>query len=141
MVTNLFVHANFGHIFFNMLALLFLGSFATRLVGQWSFLAVYFAGGIVGNIFYIGMAPSNIVAVGASGAIFSLGGTLVALAPKVKVIVFPVPAPVPLWTAVIGGFLVLMIIPNVAWQGHLGGLLLGLGAGYFLKRKVGSGLF
>jgi len=141
MVTNLFVHANFGHIFFNMLALLFLGSFATRLVGQWSFLAVYFAGGIVGNIFYIGMAPSNIVAVGASGAIFSLGGTLVALAPKVKVIVFPVPAPVPLWTAVIGGFLVLMIIPNVAWQGHLGGLLLGLGAGYFLKRKVGSRLF
>jgi len=140
MVTNLFVHASFGHILFNMMALLFLGSFAARLVGQWSFLAVYFAGGILGNIFYVIIAPSHTVAVGASGAIFSLGGALVALAPKVKVIVFPVPAPVPLWTAVIGGFFILMLIPNVGWQAHLGGLALGLGAGYFLKNTKRSRL-
>ena len=135
MVTNLFVHASFGHILFNMLALLFLGSFTARLVGERSFVAVYFAGGILGNIFYMITAPSHAVAVGASGAIFALGGVLVALAPKVKVIVFPVPAPLPLWIAVIGGFFILMIIPNVAWQAHLGGLVLGLGAGEFLKRK------
>jgi len=135
MVTNLFVHAGFGHILFNMLALLFFGGFTARLVGEWSFLAVYFAGGMLGNIFYMLMAPSNAVAVGASGAIFALGGVLVALAPKVKVIVFPVPAPLPLWIAVIGGFFILMIIPNVAWQAHLGGLVLGLGAGELLKRK------
>ena len=135
MVTNLFVHAGFGHILFNMLALLFFGGFTARLMGEWNFLAVYFAGGILGNILYTIMAPSHAVAVGASGAIFALGGTLVALAPKVKVIVFPVPAPLPLWIAVIGGFFILMIIPNVAWQAHLGGLVLGLGFGGLSKRK------
>jgi len=136
MVTNLFVHASFSHILLNMLTLFFFGSYIIRLVGEWHFLAIYSVGGILGNILYIALAPSHSVAVGASGAIFALGGTLVALAPKVKVIVFPVPAPVPLWIAIIGGFLVLMIIPNVAWQAHLGGLLLGLGAGYHLKKKV-----
>ncbi len=130
MVTNLFVHAGFGHILFNMLALLFFGGFTSRLMGEWNFLAVYFAGGILGNILYTIMAPSHAVAVGASGAIFALGGALVALAPKVKVIVFPVPAPLPLWIAVIGGFFILMIIPNVAWQAHLRNV--------FYKLNVGS---
>lgn len=135
MVTNLFVHASFGHILFNMLALLFFGGYSARLVGEWNFFAIYFAGGILGNVFYMILGPYHVVVVGASGAIFALGGTLVALAPKVKVIVFPVPSPLPLWIAVIGGFLILIIVPNVAWQAHLGGLVLGLGAGYLLRGR------
>ena len=40
-----------------------------------------------------GRYASHTIAVGASGAIFALGGTLVALVPKVKVIVVPVSPP------------------------------------------------
>jgi membrane associated rhomboid family serine protease len=58
--------------------------------------------------------------------------------PKLRVFVFPIPVPLPLWAAVIGGFLIISFFPGVAWQAHLGGLVLGLIAGYFLRRRERS---
>jgi membrane associated rhomboid family serine protease len=49
--------------------------------------------------------------------------------------IFPIPVPVPLWAAVIGGFLVVSFLPGVAWQAHLGGIIFGLIAGYVIKRR------
>jgi membrane associated rhomboid family serine protease len=57
------------------------------------------------------------------------------LAPKTKVIVLPIPIPMPLWIAIIGGFLLISFFPGVAWQAHLGGLLTGIIAGYFLRKQ------
>jgi len=37
--------------------------------------------------------------------------------------------------AVIGGFLIISLFPGIAWQAHLGGLVLGLIAGYFFRKK------
>ncbi len=125
-VTNLFIHGGMGHIFTNMLTLYFFGSYLIRLVGERNFFLVYFGGGLLGNIFYIMLGPSFITAIGASGAVFALGGALTVITPKLKVIVFPIPAPIPLWAAVIGGFLILSFFPFVAWQAHLGGLVFGL---------------
>ena len=135
MVTSLFVHAGIGHIIVNMITLFFFGSYLVRLVGEGRFLGVYFIGGIIGNAFYILLGPAFSVAVGASGAIFALGGVLVVMMPRLKVFVFPVPAPLPLWAAVIGGFFVMSLFPNIAWQAHLGGLLSGLIAGYYFRKK------
>ena len=131
-VTNLFVHdrAFIGHILFNMIALFFFGTTLTRLVRERNFLIIYFAGGILGNVFYILLGPDYSIVVGASGAIFALGGALAVMVPRLPVIIFPIPAPIPIWVAVIGGFLLLSFFPGVAWQAHLGGLLLGLVAGY-----------
>jgi membrane associated rhomboid family serine protease len=55
--------------------------------------------------------------------------------PRLRVFIFPIPAPLPLWAAVIGGFLILSFFPGVAWQAHLGGLVLGLAAGYFFRKR------
>ncbi len=55
--------------------------------------------------------------------------------PKLKVLVFPLPFPLPLWAAVIGGFLILSLFPHIAWQAHLGGLVLGLISGYFFRER------
>jgi membrane associated rhomboid family serine protease len=135
MVTSLFVHASIGHIIVNMITLFFFGSYLSRLVGGGNFLKVYFAGGIAGNLLYILLGPALSTAVGASGAIFALGGALAIMVPKLRVFVFPIPTPLPLWIAIIGGFLIVSFFPQVAWQAHLGGLLLGLLAGYYFKKK------
>ena len=135
-ITNLFVHAGFFHLFANMLTLYFFGTFFARLVGEGRFLMVYFAGGILGNILFILLGPQFIPAVGASGAVFALGGALAVMTPRLKVFVFPIPVPIPLWAAVIGGVIILSFLPFVAWQAHLGGLIFGLIAGYIFKRRM-----
>jgi membrane associated rhomboid family serine protease len=141
-VTNLFVHGSIWHLLFNMITLYFFGTFLVRLVGTRAFLITYFVGGIVGNIFFmffalIGFLTSPFaIVIGASGAIFALGGALAVLTPRLRVYVFPIPAPMPLWVAVIGGFVILSFVGGIAWQGHLGGLVAGLVAGLILRRGV-----
>jgi len=138
-VTNLFIHSGIWHIFANMITLYFFGSYISRLIGTPKFLIVYFSGGILGNIFFFLLPPSPFsIAIGASGAVFALGGVLAVMMPRLRVFVFPIPAPIPLWLAVIGGFIILSIFApwlGIAWQAHLGGLLLGLVAGYFFRRR------
>ena len=142
-VTSMFIHDGFFHIFGNMITLYFFGTYLCALVGDGKFLITYFLGGLLGNalcILYALYAPwvdSNfapyVTYIGASGAVFAVGGALAVLRPNAKVIIFPIPAPLPLWIAVIGGFLIISLFPNVAWQAHLGGLVLGLIAGLIFR--------
>jgi len=134
-ITNLFMHAGFWHIIANMLALYFFGTYLSRLIGYGKFLIIYFCGGILGNVFFMLLAPSLSVAVGASGAIFALGGALTVMRPKLRVFIFPIPIPLPLWVAIIGGFIILSFMPYIAWQAHFGGLVFGLIAGAFFRRS------
>ena len=134
-ITNMFVHGSFNHILFNMISLFFLGSFLLRLVGETDFLKVYFIGGIAGNILYILLGPENVPGVGASGAIFAIGGTLAVMAPRLPVIVFPLPIPVPLWAAMTFFLLISFVISGIAWQAHLGGFLCGMVAGSYFRRR------
>jgi membrane associated rhomboid family serine protease len=140
-VTAMFVHAGFWHIFANMLTLYFFGSYFSRLVGRGRFLIVYFVGGVVGNLFFWALAFPFTVGVGASGAVFAIAGGLVVMQPRLPVIIFPIPIPIPLFVAVIGGFLLLSFMPLVAWQAHLGGLIVGLIAGFIIRKRARYLLF
>ena len=133
-ISSMFVHGGFTHILFNMISLYFLGSFFLRAAGERSFLAVFFLGGLAGNIFFILLANPLSIGIGASGAIFALGGALAVIDPRVPVLVFPIPVPVPLWVAILI-FLLLSFLPGIAWQAHLGGLSLGLIAGLIFRRR------
>lgn len=137
-ITSFFVHGGLWHVTANMLTLFFFGRYLSALIGERKFLAVYFIGGILGSIFYLLLAPPLSIAVGASGAVFAVGGALAVLRPKIKVLVFPIPAPIPLWAAVIGGFLIISLFPRIAWQAHLGGLVTGLISGYFFRKRERS---
>jgi len=130
-----------------MISLYFLGSFFLRAAGERSFLAVFFLGGLAGNILYFvfgylvlqGFIPPRFgdpftPAVGASGAIFALGGALAVMVPRVPVYIFFIPIPTPLWVAILI-FFALSFLPGIAWQAHLGGLFLGLIAGLILKKR------
>ncbi|MBI4286269.1 MAG: rhomboid family intramembrane serine protease [Chloroflexi bacterium] len=134
-VTSIFMHGGIWHIFVNMLTLYFFGSALLGLVGNVKFLIVYFGGGLLGNILFLLLSHPLATVVGASGALFALGGALAVMRPKLSVFIFPIPVPVPLWIAVIGGFLLMSFLPGIAWQAHLGGLIFGLVAGYFFRRQ------
>lgn len=134
-ISSIFVHGGFGHILFNMISLYFLGSFFFRAVGERSFLAVFFLGGLAGNALYILLAPPNVTGIGASGAIFAIGGALAVLVPKVPVYIFFIPIAMPLWAAILIFFLLSFFFSGIAWQAHLGGLLGGLIAGFILRRR------
>ena len=146
-VTSMFMHAPnlLVHIVANMVSLMFIGNFVEKLIGKKRFLWLYFSGGIFAGVLFVVttllFTPNsiNIPAVGASGAIFGLGGLLAVLTPRLPVLVFFV-IPMPMWAAM--GFLMFGLwaislgmglpIGNVA---HLGGLLVGLGYGFYLKKK------
>lgn len=98
LITSMFVHANFSHLFFNMISLFFLGTLVERLIGRKRFLWSYLIFGIFAGLFFallsglfgygIGakiFSDPSIAGVGASGAIFGLVGILTVLIPKSKV--------------------------------------------------------
>ena len=136
LITSMFTHYDFTHILFNMLTLYFFGNSLLKMLGTKKFLIIYFGGGLLGGVFLVLLGTlmgDYSAAIGASGAIFALGGTLAVLMPRMKVYIMFIPIPVPLWIAVIGGGLIMSFLPGVAWQAHLGGLVFGLAAGYIIK--------
>jgi len=142
-ITNMFVHANFLHLFVNMLSLFFLGSFLERLIGKKRYILIYFISGIVASLFFVFLAGSsmqNIPAVGASGAIFGLAGVLALITPKLPVYIMFIPIPIPLWIGVVGILVIMWAISLLAGlpignTAHLGGLLAGAAYGLFLRTK------
>ena len=143
-LTSMFMHAGVTHLFVNMVSLLFIGGFVEKLIGKKRFIIFYLVAGLFAGAFFVLIAALtgldlNVYAVGASGAIFGLGGLLAVLTPRLPVLVFFI-IPLPMWAAMIFLIGILWILSfslglpvgNVA---HLGGLLLGLGYGFYLKRK------
>lgn len=140
LITSMFLHGSLWHLFGNGMTLYFLGTYLEKIISKKYFLEIFFIGGTVGGIFYsstalIGIGSAQIAAIGASGAIFAIGAALAILRPKLKVLIFPLFIPVPLYIAVFGVFLALSFLPGVAWQAHIGGMVVGALSGYWIKNE------
>ena len=135
--TNMFIHQEFWHIFGNMLVLYFFGRAIYQLVGSNKFLLLYFVGGIIGNLLYILLGQPLSIAIGASGAVYAIAGALVVINPNARVLLWFF-IPMPLWVVILLFFVLWSFIPGlgIAWQAHVGGLVVGLIAGYFFRRKL-----
>lgn len=144
-VTSIFVHADFWHLFINMFVLFFFGTELERRLGGRKYLAVFFASGIAGSLAYIAYAIFTnpfIPAMGASAAIFGVMGALAIIAPETRVIIFPIPIPVSIKVAIlIFAIYDLLLLPftystGVAHISHLSGLVVGLyfGRKYRIRR-------
>jgi len=139
----MFVHAGFFHLFVNMISLFFLGSFLERLIGKKRFIFIYFASGILASLFFIAfslLSDSKVPAVGASGAIFGLGGVLAILTPRLPVYIMFIPVPMPLWLGIVIMLVLLWIVSAlhnlpIGNTAHLGGLIAGLLYGLYLRKK------
>jgi uncharacterized protein len=150
LVTYMFLHGGWTHIIFNMISLYFLGTFMVQLVGETAFLTTYFIGGIMGGLVFMLFSyipipyfheSSYAYVVGASGAIYALGGFLMVMRPNVRVVTFPLPIPMPLWIAILIGFVLVSFNPGVAWQAHLGGIIYGAAVGYFYRQRENRSRF
>lgn len=97
-------------------------------------MTIYFLGGLSGGVFYILDSPFSTV-IGASGAVFAVGGALMALQPNLKIKLFPTSVFLPFWVVITGLLFIISLFPNIAWQAHLGGLLLGFIAGKTIQWK------
>lgn len=83
LLTSMFLHADLGHLFNNMLVLFFVGDNLERAAGKLKYLIVYIGAGILAGIASIsynmwkeyGQLPGNTTfSIGASGAIFGVIG-------------------------------------------------------------------
>lgn len=153
LVTSMFMHGNFTHLFVNMISLFFIGTFIERLIGRKRFFWLYILSGLAAGVFFVVLAfffggselgmrlfgSPYVFAVGASGAIFALGGLLAILTPKLKVYVFFI-VPMQMWIAMIFLLVVLWAVSltsglPIGNTAHLGGLLVGIFYALYLKKK------
>ncbi len=130
-ITSAFAHGSITHILFNMLALWLVGAqYLERLLGAGRYAAVYLVSAVGGSVVYLLMSVPPTTdfasrsmwltpAVGASGAVFGLFGALLVLNRHLGRSSAGMYATIAI-NAVLG-----FVIPNVAWQAHLGGLLTG----------------
>jgi len=131
LLTSMFMHKNFSHIFLNLLALVMLGLVFEQRIGTRPFIVLYLIAGVVGTLVFAAVRWNGIIpVVGASGAISGILGGFARLYPNEKMIIFPFPVPMSIWTVVLA-FLVLQIvilfsIEEVAIESHLGGLAAGI---------------
>jgi membrane associated rhomboid family serine protease len=120
-MTSTFLHSpnTILHLLFNMYSLFLFGSVIESLVGRVRFLVLYLVSGFAGSVAVLLLAP-GIAVVGASGAIFGLLGAYFVITRHLgrgQTQVFIVIA-----INLVLGF----VIPGVAWQAHLGGLIAGV---------------
>jgi rhomboid protease GluP len=127
--TSMFVHASITHLVGNMLFLFIFGLRSEEMFSLPEYLAVYFLGGLTGNLLSLAFLPIDVPSVGASGAIFAMFGacTIYARRSVGQSII----------SALIYAFFLLILSSgtNVNDSAHIGGLLTGLLIGYVLAAR------
>lgn len=88
-LTHMFLHDSFWHLFNNMVGLYLFGTIVSDLVGERRILPIYLLGGLVGAVVYVVTAQIYLgvgsYALGASAAVMALGGAALILAPDYRV--------------------------------------------------------
>ena len=137
LITHMFIHADMGHLFFNMLFLFFFGMELENRVGESKFLQIFIISGIVGAVGQMAVLPAGSM-VGASGALFGVMGCLAVIAPEIKVLLFFV-IPLSIRAAVVLfaviDFTMMGSGDSIAHMAHITGLLAGLAYGGMLKDR------
>jgi len=144
-ITSIFGDYSLSQLFFDGMALFFLGLAFEYLYGSENLLILFLLSGIVGNIFFLFQYYNNPLAagIGSSAAISGILGALGILKPKEKVIIFPIIIPIDMIYAAIFWAIFNLIgifypfIP-LGFSAHLGGTLFGFLYGYILKKYKGK---
>ncbi len=130
-LTSAFTHLDLMHIGFNMLALYILGPPVEKALGHGRFLAIYLFSALSGSAAVYVLSNPASSTLGASGAIFGLMGTVLILSFLYRGDM----TNILIWLGM-NVALTFMLGSQISWQGHLGGLVGGIFAGWVLGRPA-----
>ncbi|MHA7169253.1 rhomboid family intramembrane serine protease [Arthrobacter bambusae] len=123
MLTSAFVHSQgfVLHIVLNMYMLWIFGQVLEPVLGRIRFLAVYLLSAIGGSVGFLLLTPviPGTAVEGASGAIFGLFGALLVVQSRRGGDTRQ------LWILIAINGVIGFVVPGIAWQAHLGGLITG----------------
>ncbi len=150
LITYMFFHADFGHIFFNMIVFYIFGKILYEFTGNRKILPIYMYGGLIGALVYVvsfNLFPAFVVEgaaekglmLGASAGVMAIMMAAVTFRPNYAILI-PIVGPVKLkYIALLFLVLDLVGIGNLDNSGghlaHLGGALLG----FFFIKQLGAG--
>ena len=120
MLTPALVHSTSSifHILFNMYSLFVFGPVLERMLGRWRFLVLYLLADFGGQLAVLFIAPGTPV-IGASGAIFGLLGAFFVIQRRLG------GNNLQLIIVIVINLAIGFIVPGIAWQAHVGGLVAG----------------
>lgn len=133
LISSGFLHVNWMHLIFNMLALYFFAGNVEAYLGQFAFLLIYFASLVGGNLLslFIHRHHPDYSSVGASGAVNGIIFGAIAMNPNMSIGLLFIPIGIPAW--IFGLIYVLVSIygirskrNNIGHEAHLGGAMIGM---------------
>jgi membrane associated rhomboid family serine protease len=149
LITSMFLHANFMHVFGNMLFLFVFGDDIEEVLGHWRFLGFYLACGVCGGLaFALSDTTSVTELIGASGAVAGVISAYLLFRPcaKVTCLLGIIPLRIRAYW-VIGSWALWQVIEasirqqdGVAYWAHIGGLVTGAVL-FAVMRPAGVKLF
>lgn len=136
--TSIFLHSGLIHVAFNMVALYFLGTFAESAFGRWRFFTLYVLSGFSGGLAYLYFGMFDRPAVGASGAIFGLLGSILGYALRRGTFSWQNPLIRQLLILLALNVYLGISIENISNTAHMGGLVGGFAFGWLMAPTVYS---
>ena len=139
-----FLHADNGHLFFNMFSLYFFADVVINLIGVFYFIIVYVGSLLLGSLLslYFHKDEYHYSAVGASGAVMGIIYSAILLQPGMSLYMFFIPIPIPAYIFGIGYLLYSIYgmknrVGNIGHDAHFGGAV----GGYVITLIVSPWLF
>ena len=136
LLSAMFLHGGMTHLLMNMVSLYLVGRGLESYFSRGAYLSIYLFSGLIGGLVSLYIHPVS-VGIGASGAIFGVFGALAGffLAHRDRIGDYT-KAFMKDFIAVLGlNLFIGLAIPSVDMSAHIGGLLVGLVAGYLLAKK------
>lgn len=139
-----FLHVDTSHLFLNMLTLYFFADVVISSLGSLSFLIIYMASLVLGNLFSYFFHKNDDLysAVGASGAVSGIIYAGILLYPEMSLYLFFIPIPIPAYVFGIGYMFYSIYgmkkqIGNIGHDAHFGGAV----GGYLLTLLFAPWIF
>ena len=120
LLTVALTHAGWLHLIFNMLALYSIGTPIENFLGRARYSFIFLGSLIAASLTSLYFGPHNIYAVGASGAIYGLFGSLFVIGKKSGANYQNITG------VIIVNLLITFTVPGIDWRAHIGGLVAGI---------------